>query len=107
MSDLITPGDPEFNAAKRLSAFGQMHSGSDEMSDARKQLFAKGATDNEDVVREMRANRRVNSKTGSWDLILEAEVWPQTFPLLQADPEIQFSIGSKTTFLSISLKRRI
>src|ERR1035437_1550273 len=62
MVDLIVPGDPGFDLNKRLSEFGGMRS--KEMADTRKELIKNGAVSNEDVITEMRANRRVNQKTG-------------------------------------------
>jgi len=62
MSGLITPGDREFNPAQRLSSFGGLRS--NEMAETRKELIKNGAVSNEEVISEMRANRRVNQKTG-------------------------------------------
>lgn len=62
MSGLITPGDPEFNPAQRLSSFGGLRS--NEGAEIRKELIKNGAVSNEDVITEMRKNRKVNQKTG-------------------------------------------
>ena len=62
MDRLIVPGDSNFNPSKRLSEFGGMRS--NEMSEVRKELIKNGAVSNEEVINEMRSNRRVNQKTG-------------------------------------------